>query len=295
MNHTLHSSIVAIVTPFKNGKVDEAALRGLVEWHIAEGTTGIVPVGTTGESPTLSHEEHHRVVDVCIEAAAGKCKIIAGAGSNSTAEAIDLAQHGETAGADAVLVVTPYYNKPNQEGLYQHYKAIHDAINIPVIIYNIPGRSVIDMTPETMGRLAELPRISGVKDATGESLRPYHTKKTCGDSFAQLTGEDAAVLPFMVMGGHGCISVTANVAPRLCAEFHAAWRAGDVKKAQEINDRLMPLHLALFTDTNPAPAKYALAKMGRISEELRLPMVPASAAARANVDAALVHAGLTND
>ncbi|GBD43544.1 4-hydroxy-tetrahydrodipicolinate synthase [bacterium HR40] len=288
----IHGSIVALVTPFRNGEIDAAAYRALVEWHIAEGTDGFVPVGTTGESPTLSHAEHERAIDLCIEAVAGRRPVIAGTGSNSTAEAISLTRYAKRAGADAVLVVTPYYNKPTQEGLYAHFRAIHDAVDIPIIIYNIPGRCVVDMSPETMARLAELPNIVGVKDATGDIVRPLRIRELCGPDFLQLTGEDANTVAFLAHGGHGAISVTANVAPRLCAEMHAAWRRGDPARALAIHERLLPLHRALFFETNPAPVKYALARLGRCSEELRLPLVPVSETTRRAVDRALAQAGL---
>lgn len=288
-------SITALITPFANGAVDEKALAELVEWQIAEGTNGIVPVGTTGESPTLSHTEHKRVVEIVIEAAAGRIPIIAGAGSNNTAEAIDLARHAEKAGADGLLVVTPYYNKPSQEGLYQHYKAIDAAVGIPIIIYNIPPRSVIDMSVETMARLYEdCPNIVGVKDATAKLDRVSTQREMMGPDFNQLSGEDGTALGFMAHGGHGCISVTSNVAPRLCAEFQAACLAGDFAKALEIQDRLMPLHRGLFVETSPAPVKYGASLLGKSSDEVRLPLVPASASARAVVETAMRGAGLIN-
>jgi 4-hydroxy-tetrahydrodipicolinate synthase len=283
-------SFTALVTPFKNGSLDETAFRSLVNWQIAEGTHGLVPVGTTGESPTVSHEEHRRVVEWCIGEAKGRVPVIAGAGSNSTKEAIELAQHAEKAGATAVLVVTPYYNKPTQEGLYQHFKAINDAIAIPIIIYNIPPRSVID----TMKRLFELKNIAGVKDATASMVRVSQQRAAMGEEFNQLSGEDATVLGYMAHGGHGCISVTANVAPRLCAEFHAAWQKGDVKAALKLHDKLMPLHTNLFIESNPAPVKYALSLLGKMDEKLRLPMVPVSESTRAAVRSAMVDAGLIN-
>jgi len=287
-------SFTALVTPFKNGALDEEAFRELVEWQIAEGTHGLVPVGTTGESPTLSHEEHKRVVEWCVDAARGRVPVIAGAGSNSTAEAIDLARHAEKAGADAVLIVTPYYNKPTQEGLYQHYKAINDAIGIPIIIYNIPGRSVIDMSIDTMKRLYELRNIAGVKDATANMTRVTQQRAALGPDFNQLSGEDATALGFMAHGGHGCISVTSNVAPRLCAEFQAACLKGDFATALALQDKLAPLHVNLFIETSPAPVKYALSLLGKCANVLRLPMVPASDKAQAAVRAAMVHAGLIN-
>lgn len=287
-------SIPALVTPFKGGELDEKALKHLVDWQIAEGSAGLVPVGTTGESPTLSHEEHERVVEVVVKQAAGRVKIIAGAGSNSTAEAVRLAKFAAKVGADGALVVTPYYNKPTQEGLYQHFKAVHDAAEIPIVIYNIPGRSIVDMTPETMGRLAKLPRIVGVKDATGKIERVSEQRITCGERFIQLSGEDATALGFNAHGGVGCISVTANVAPRLCAEFQAATLRGDYAEARKIQDRLMPLHKALFVEPNPGGAKYALSLLGKIADEQRLPLVPVGPATRDLIRAAMVHAGLTN-
>src|SRR5579883_1394514 len=287
-------SFTALVTPFKNGSVDEKAFRDFVEWQIAEGTHGLVPVGTTGESPTLSHDEHKQVVEWCVEQARGRVPVIAGAGSNSTAEAIDLARHAEKAGADAVLVVTPYYNKPTQEGLYQHYKAINDAIGIPIIIYNIPGRSVIDMSIDTMKRLYELKNISGVKDATANVVRVSQQRAMIGGDFNQLSGEDATALGFMAHGGHGCISVTSNVAPRLCAEFQGACLRGDFATALKLQDKLMPLHQNLFVETSPAPVKYALSLLGKASDTLRLPMVSIGEKSKAVVRDAMVHAGLIN-
>jgi 4-hydroxy-tetrahydrodipicolinate synthase len=289
-----HGSIVALVTPFRHGALDEAAFQDLVAWHLAEGTHGFVPVGTTGESPTLSHPEHERVIELCVEAAGGRVPVIAGTGSNSTEEAISLTRHAKRAGADAALVVTPYYNKPTQEGLYAHYRAIHDAVDLPLIIYNIPGRSVVDMTPETMGRLARLPNVVGVKDSTGDIVRPLLTHAACGPEFRQLTGEDANAVAFLAHGGQGAISVTANVAPRLCAGMHEAWRAGRADEALALHRRLLPLHRALFCETNPAPAKYALSRLGRCGDEVRLPLVPLSERGRAEVDAALVAVGLAN-
>jgi 4-hydroxy-tetrahydrodipicolinate synthase len=291
---SFRGSFTALVTPFKNGSLDEEAFCELVEWQIAEGTNGLVPVGTTGESPTLTHDEHKRVVELCIKAAKGRVPIIAGAGSNSTKEAIELSQHAEKAGADAVLVVTPYYNKPTQEGLYQHFKAINDAIGVPIIIYNIPARSVIDMSVDTMKRLFELPNIAGVKDATANMVRISLQRQDLGPQFNQLSGEDATALGFMAHGGHGCISVTSNVAPRLCAEFQSACLKGNYAGALALQDKLMPLHTALFLETNPAPAKYALSVLGKCGETLRLPMVPLSPPTRAAVRAAMVHAGLIN-
>jgi len=287
-------SFTALVTPFKNGALDERAFRELVDWQIAEGTNGLVPVGTTGESPTLSHAEHKLVVEWCIDQASGRVPVIAGAGSNSTEEAIELARHAEEAGADGVLVVTPYYNKPTQEGLYRHFKAINDAIGIPIIIYNIPGRSVIDMSVDTMARLYQLKNITGVKDATANVLRVSLQRAAMGPGFNQLSGEDGTALGFMAHGGHGCISVTANVAPRLCAEFQGACLRGDFATAVTLQDKLLPLHQNLFIETNPSPAKYALSLLGKCSDDVRLPMVPLAEASKAAVRGAMVHAGLIN-
>jgi len=287
-------SFTALVTPFKNDSLDEGAFRALVDWQISEGTHGLVPVGTTGESPTLSHDEHKKVVEWCIGEAKGRVPVIAGAGSNSTREAVELAKHAEKAGADAVLVVTPYYNKPTQEGLYQHFKAINDAIGIPIIIYNIPGRSVIDMTVETMKRLWELKNIAGVKDATASMVRVSQQRAAMGEDFNQLSGEDATVLGYMAHGGHGCISVTSNVAPRLCSEFHTAWQKGDHATALKLHDKLMPLHTNLFIEANPAPIKYAMSLVGKMEESLRLPLVRVSEPTRIAVRDAMIHAGLIN-
>jgi 4-hydroxy-tetrahydrodipicolinate synthase len=292
-------SFTALVTPFQNGHVqngnlDEQAFRALVNWQIDEGTNGLVPVGTTGESPTLTHDEHKQVVEWCIAEARGRVPVIAGAGSNSTREAIDLARHAETAGAAAVLVVTPYYNKPTQEGLYQHFKAINDAIGIPIIIYNIPPRSVIDMSVDTMKRLYELANIAGVKDATANLARVSQQRAAMGPDFIQLSGEDATALGFMAHGGHGCISVTSNVAPRPCAEFQGACLRGDYAAALALQDKLMPLHQNLFIETSPAPVKYAVSLLGKCADTVRLPMVPASDRAKTAVREAMVHAGLIN-
>jgi 4-hydroxy-tetrahydrodipicolinate synthase len=291
---SFRGSFTALVTPFKNGSLDESAFRALVDWQISEGTNGLVPVGTTGESPTLSHREHMQVVDWCVQQANGRVPVIAGSGSNSTQEAVELSRHAEKAGADAVLIVTPYYNKPTQEGLYQHYKAINDAIGIPIIIYNIPGRSVIDMSVETMKRLFALKNIAGVKDATANVIRVSQQRAALGPDFNQLSGEDASALGFMAHGGHGCISVTSNVAPRLCGEFQRACLKGDYAAALKLQDKLMPLHHAMFIETNPAPAKYALSLLGKCEDTVRLPMVPLTEPTRAAVREAMVHAGLTN-
>ena len=291
---SFRGSFTALVTPFKNGALDESAFRGLVDWQIAEGTSGLVPVGTTGESPTLSHREHMQAVEWCVHQVKGRVPVIAGSGSNSTQEAIELSRHAEKAGADAVLIVTPYYNKPTQEGLYQHYKAINDAIGIPIIIYNIPGRSVVDMSVEIMQRLYALKNIAGVKDATANVIRVSQQRAALGADFNQLSGEDASALGFMAHGGHGCISVTSNVAPRLCAEFQTACLKGDYTAALKLQDKLMPLHHALFIETNPAPAKYALSLLGKCAETVRLPMVPLTETTKAAIRQAMVHAGLVN-
>lgn len=281
-------SITALITPFRNGKVDEAAFTRFIDWQIREGTHGLVPVGTTGESPTLDHDEHKRVIELTVEAAKKRVPVIAGTGSNSTDEAVELSQYAEKIGADAVLIVTPYYNKPSQEGLYQHFKAINDAINIPIVIYNIPSRSVVDMSVATMARCYELKNIVGVKDATANLARPSQTRAALGPEFCQLSGEDATALAFMAHGGAGCISVASNVAPRLCAEFQNACMAGDFKKALALQDRLMPLHEVLFIETNPAPVKYAVSRLGFGTADMRLPMVPVSEASRRAIDAVLL-------
>lgn len=285
-------SITALVTPFKNGAVDEAGFQKFVAWQIAEGIDGVVPCGTTGESPTLSHDEHKRVVELCIEVAKGKVPVIAGTGSNSTDEAIDLTKHAEKAGADAALIVLPYYNKPTPEGQYQHFKAIHDATNIPIVIYNVPPRSVVDMSVDTMARCAKLPRVIGVKDATADLARPLKTQLAIGKDFCQLSGEDATALPFLIQGGHGCISVTANAAPKLTHELHAAWQKRDLDTAMKLNERLMPLHEALFCETSPGPVKFAMSMLGQCSSELRLPLAPIAEASRAKVEAAMKKVGL---
>jgi 4-hydroxy-tetrahydrodipicolinate synthase len=287
-------SIPALVTPFKNGALDLDTLKSLIEWHIAEGSTGLVPVGTTGESPTLSHEEHETVIEVVVKAAAGRVPVIAGAGSNNTVEGMRLIRHAAKVGATAALVVTPYYNKPTQAGLIAHYTALHDCSDLPIIIYNIPGRSVVDMSPETMGILARLPRIIGVKDATGRIERVSQQRMTCGADFIQLSGEDATALGFNAHGGVGCISVTANVAPRLCAEFQAATLRGDYAAALALQDRLMPLHEAIFLEPGLVGAKYGLSKLGLCGEEVRLPLVGLTDGVKARMDAAMRHAGLIN-
>ncbi|MEC9343354.1 MAG: 4-hydroxy-tetrahydrodipicolinate synthase [Pseudomonadota bacterium] len=295
-NGAFKGSMPALITPFtSDGTFDEKAFRGFVEWQIEEGSHGLVPVGTTGESPTLSHEEHKRVIEITIEVAKGRVPVIAGAGSNNTTEAVDLARHAEKAGADVVLVVTPYYNKPSQRGLKAHFGTIAEAIGIPVFIYNIPPRSVIDMTPETMGELSRAhANIAGVKDATANMARVTEQRRHCGPEFIQLSGEDITALGFMAHGGVGCISVTANVAPRLCAEFQEACLAGRYDKALEIQDKLAPLHKALFIEPNPAGAKYALSVIGKIEEHVRSPMVSLEENTRSMVRDAMVHAGLIN-
>jgi 4-hydroxy-tetrahydrodipicolinate synthase len=290
----IKGSIPALVTPFKNGALDLDTLKSLVEWHIDQGSSGLVPVGTTGESPTLSHEEHETVVEEVVRAARGRVPVIAGAGSNNTVEGIRLIRHAERVGADAALAVTPYYNKPTQAGLIAHYTALHDCCTLPIIIYNIPGRSVVDMSPETMGALAQLPRIIGVKDATGKIERVSQQRLTCGADFIQLSGEDATALGFNAHGGTGCISVTANVAPKLCAEFQAATLAGDYAKALAYQDRLMPLHEAIFLEPGLAGAKYGLSRLGLCSPEVRLPLVGLTDGTKARIDAAMRHAGLLN-
>jgi 4-hydroxy-tetrahydrodipicolinate synthase len=285
-------SITALLTPFKDGAVDETAFQAFVEWQISEGTQGLVPVGTTGESPTLSHSEHKRVVELCIEAAAGRVPIIAGAGSNSTEEAIHLTQHAASAGADAALIVTPYYNKPTQGGLYAHFKAVHDSADIPIFIYNIPGRSVIDMNVDTMAKLFELPNIVGVKDATGDLARVSLQRWKVGEDFVQLSGEDATAIGFNAHGGVGCISVAANVAPALCAQMQEASLAGDYTTALSIQDKLMPLHTALFVESNPGPAKYGCSLLGKCQEDLRLPLVSISQSTRTLMQEAMAIAGV---
>lgn len=285
-------SMTALVTPFLNGELDLETLKKLVDRQIAEGTTGLVPVGTTGESPTLSHEEHEIVVETVVKAAAGRVPVIAGAGSNNTAEAIRFMLFAHEVGADAALVVTPYYNKPTQGGLIAHYTALHDCCELPIFIYNIPGRSAVDMTAATMGTLAKLPRIIGVKDATADMTRVSEQRMTCGKDFIQLSAEDASALGFNAHGGTGCISVTANVAPRLCAEFQASMLAGDYAAALTHQDRLMPLHQAIFIEPGLVGAKYALAKLGLCSPEVRSPLIALEETTKAAIDAAMAHAGI---
>lgn len=285
-------SLPALVTPFTNGELDLEMLKKLVEWHIDQGSSGLVPVGTTGESPTLSHREHEAVVEEVVKVAAGRIPVIAGAGSNNTVESIRLMQHAHKVGAAAALVVTPYYNKPTQRGLVAHYSALHDCCDLPIVIYNIPGRSIVDMTPETMGELAKLERIVAVKDATGDIARVSQQRASCGADFIQLSGEDATALGFNAHGGVGCISVTANVAPKLCAEFQAATLAGDYAKALQYQDQLMPLHEAIFVEPGLVGAKYALSQLGLCSTEVRSPLTSLLDSSKAQIDAAMRYAGL---
>ena len=288
-------SLVALITPMRqDGSIDEKAYAALVDWQINEGTAAVVPAGTTGESPTLNHAEHKRVVEIAIEVARRRAPVIAGTGSNSTEEALELTRHAKKAGADAALIVTPYYNKPTQEGLYLHFKTIADTVDLPIIVYNIPPRSVVDMSVETMARLARHRNIIGVKDATANLTRPLHTRRACGAGFCQLSGEDHTALAFLAAGGDGCISVTANVAPRLCSEMHAAWREGRVNDAIDIQDRLVSLHDALFAETSPAPVKYAASLLGKTAPLCRLPLAPVSEATAARVHTAMTEAGLLN-
>jgi 4-hydroxy-tetrahydrodipicolinate synthase len=287
-------SATALITPFKNGSVDEKGFQDFCDWQIKEGTDALVPVGTTGESPTLSHEEHMRVVELCIEASGKRVPVIAGTGSNSTDEAISLTRHAKEAGADAALVVLPYYNKPTPEGQYRHFKAIHDAVDIPIIVYNVPPRTAVDMSVETMARLAKLPRIVGVKDATADLTRPMLTRIAIGAKFCQLSGEDGTIVPFLAQGGHGCISVTSNVAPRLCAQLHDAWQKRDLDTVNTLNERLMPLHKALFVETSPGPVKYAVSLLGRAAPEARLPLCEIADRSKEAVRSAMTSAGLLN-
>lgn len=285
-------SIPALITPFTNGQIDDATFQRFVEWQIAQGSNGLVPSGSTGESATMSHAEHERVIRLCVEAAAGRVPVIAGTGSNSTSEAVSLTQAAQKSGANAALVVTPYYNKPTQEGLYQHYKAIHDSVDIPIIVYNIPGRSVIDVSVETMARLAKLPRIAGVKDATADLTRPTRVRHAIGPDFCQLSGEDPTAAAFLAQGGHGLISVTANVAPALSSGLQAAWREGDLTEVARIRDLLAPLNSALFFEVNPIPVKYAASLLGFCDGSVRLPLTPATSEARKAVEAAMQYTGI---
>lgn len=288
-------SIPALVTPFKNGKVDEKAFQAFVEWQIAEGTDGVVPCGTTGEGTTMHPAEQERVIRLCVEAAAGRIPVMAGTGTNSTEKTIELTRAAKRAGADAALVVCPYYNKPTQEGLYQHFKAINDAVDIPIFVYNIPGRSVVDMSDATLARLAKLANIVGVKDATADLSRPIKERNAIGKDFCLLSGDDPTAVSYLAAGGVGCITVTANVAPRRCADVQRAWREGNVKKAIELQDQLMPLHQALFCETNPVPVKYAVSLLGKCSPDVRLPLVQLQEASKAIVREAMVRAGLIVD
>jgi 4-hydroxy-tetrahydrodipicolinate synthase len=287
-------SLVALITPFRNGAVDETAFQEFVAWQLGQGTHGLVPCGTTGESPTLHENEHHRLIALCAEVAAGKVPVIAGTGSNSTEHTIALTRQAKEAGATAALIVCPYYNKPTQEGLYQHFKAIHDAVDLPIVIYNIPGRSSVDMTNATMARLARLPNIVGVKDATNDLSRPLKMRVEIGPDFCLLSGEDATAVAYLAQGGQGCISVTANVAPRLCADMHEAWQKGDVATVRQINERLCALHEALFAETSPAPVKYAVSLLGRAGAELRQPLCPIAPQTQEKVAQAMRGAGLLN-
>jgi 4-hydroxy-tetrahydrodipicolinate synthase len=288
----IKGSITALITPFKNGKIDEAAFRKLINWQIAEGTQGLVPCGTTGESPTLSHDEHNRVIEICVEEARGRVPVIAGTGSNSTEEAIMLTRHAKEVGCDAVLSVTGYYNKPTQEGQYRHFMAVADAVDIPIILYNIPARAIVGINLDTMARLSKHKNIIGVKDATANLTRPSLERLACGKDWLMVSGEDGTALGYNAHGGQGCISVAANLAPRACAEFQAACAAGDYAKAREYQDRLMPLHDALFCETSPAPVKYGASLLGLCSAEVRLPLVEASENARTLMKAAMQKAGL---
>jgi 4-hydroxy-tetrahydrodipicolinate synthase len=291
-NRQIRGSITALITPFKNGAIDETALRRMVDWQITQGTQGLVPVGTTGESPTLDHAEHQRVVEICVQAANWRVPVIAGAGSNATAEAIQFTRHAKEAGADAVLSVAPYYNKPTQEGLYRHFAAIAETVDNPIILYNIPGRSIVEIAVETMARLAEIPQIIGVKDATGNLARASRDRAALPKDFIRLSGEDSTSLGFMAHGGQGCISVTSNVAPKLCAEFQSACLAGDFTTGLALQDKLMPLHDALFCEASPAPTKYAASLLGICEPDVRLPIIPLSDKARDTVRSAMQHAGL---
>ena len=287
-------SICALITPFRGDAVDEERFAEFVDWQIEEGTQGVVPCGTTGESPTLSHEEHRRITEICIGVAKGRVPVIAGTGSNSTAEAVSLTRHAKEAGADAALIVTPYYNKPTQEGMYRHFEALNDAVDLPILIYNIPGRSVVDMTVETMARLARLPNVVGVKDATADVSRATRQRLAAGRDFCQLSGEDVTQLGFLAQGGDGCISVTANVAPKQMADMHDAWREGEIETAQRLNERLMPLHSGLFCETSPGPVKYGASLLGKCGPETRLPLCEIAESSRRVVEGAMRSAGLLN-
>jgi len=287
-------SLVALITPFQDGAVDETAFQEHVAWQIGQGTHGLVPCGTTGESPALEHDEQERLIALCVEVAKGRAPVIAGTGSNSTAHTIAATRAAKAVGADAALIVCPYYNKPTQEGLYQHFKAVHDAVDLPIIIYNIPPRSVVDMSVDTMARLAKHKNIIGVKDATANLVRPLHTRRACGDDFCQLSGEDHTAIAFNSAGGVGCISVTANVAPRFCSDMQTAWADGRVKDAMAIQNRLVPLHDALFSETSPGPVKFAASLLGKTTERCRLPLAPLMGPTRERVRAAMTEVGLLN-
>jgi 4-hydroxy-tetrahydrodipicolinate synthase len=287
-------SFVALITPFRDGKVDETAFQELVSWQVGQGTHGLVPCGTTGESPALADDEHERVVGLCVEVAKGRVPVIAGTGSNSTHHTIALTRQAKAAGADAALIVCPYYNKPTQEGLYQHFKAVHDAVDLPIVIYNIPGRSAVDMTNATMARLAKLPNIVGVKDATNDLARPLRMRIEIGGEFALLSGEDATAVAYLAQGGDGCISVTANVAPRLLADMHEAWQRGEIATVRRINERLIPLHDALFAETSPAPVKFAASLLSKCEATVRLPLYQIMPQTQERVAQALRGAGLLN-
>jgi len=280
-------AFTALITPFKNGAVDEDAFVKLVEWQIEQGIHGLVPVGTTGESPTLSHEEHDRVIELCVKTAAGRVPVIAGAGSNSTSEAVRLAKHAEEVGADGVLIVSPYYNKPTQAGLFAHFNAVAEAVSVPVIVYDIPGRSIVRVDDDTMAKLATIKNIAGVKDAVGDAARPTRLLNLIGEDFAQLSGEDATCLPYLAAGGHGCISVVSNIAPALCAQMHEAFAKGDIARAMEINRQIMPLHDGMFTEASPGPVKYAASLLGICEPDTRLPLVEISSASKQVVEEAL--------
>jgi 4-hydroxy-tetrahydrodipicolinate synthase len=287
-----HGSIPALITPFRGGIVDERAFQDFVEWQIKEGSHGLVPCGTTGEGATLGLTEHLRVIELCVEAAARRRPVIAGAGSNATERVIELARGAKQRGADAILVVAPYYNKPSQEGLVAHYKAVNDAVDIPIVVYNVPGRTVTDIAVETMGRIAQLPNVVAIKDASGDLSRVVRHRALCGDAFAQLSGEDSTAIGFCAEGGVGCISVTANVAPRQCAQMQDALARGDYKAARAIDDKLAGLHKALFVEPSPAPAKYACSLLGKCAEDVRLPLLACTDAGKTQIRAAMTQAGL---
>jgi 4-hydroxy-tetrahydrodipicolinate synthase len=287
-------SLVALITPFRNRDVDQGAFQELVAWQVGQGTHGLVPCGTTGESPALGEDEQERVIELCVEVAKGRVPVIAGTGTNSTEHTIELTRKAKAVGADAALIVCPYYNKPTQEGLFQHYKTVHDAVDLPIIIYNIPGRSAVDMSNATMARLAKLPNIVGVKDATNDLARPLRMRGEIGAGFCLLSGEDATAVAYLAQGGDGCISVTANVAPRLCAEMHEAWQRGDIATVRQINQRLIPLHDALFAETSPAPVKYAASLLGRCTAEVRQPLWAIMPETQEKVQRAMRGAGLLN-